>query len=192
MWGGRITDPAAVAHQNEVRAWIEALIGAQLPCQDFFSCIRDGKVLCRVAKLLVPEEEDVDPEDLLILENVDRFLQAAKVLGVPESMMFEPEDLFERKNLPKIVDCLGSLQQLAPAAASSSFAGVQSPAKSAGPSPAVARAAPSPGVVTSTAVAATATGATTARVTDKSVGTGFVLDKLISGRPLTPHFPPRL
>ena len=76
-WATREPSAASMQKQQEVRLWIEGVLQCDMPSADFFSCIRDGKVLCRLAKALVPEEEDVDPEELLILENVDRFLQVS-------------------------------------------------------------------------------------------------------------------
>jgi hypothetical protein len=45
-------------------------------------------------------------------------LQAAKALGTDSQILFDPEDLFERKNLGKIVDCLADVMELANGATS--------------------------------------------------------------------------
>lgn len=43
------------------------------------------------------------------MENINAFLEAAKILGVPPQETFQTVDLWERQNLNSVVICLQSL-----------------------------------------------------------------------------------
>ena len=42
-------------------------------------------------------------------ENINAFVGAARLLGVPDAENFQTDDLFESRNLKQVVICLGSL-----------------------------------------------------------------------------------
>lgn len=94
--------------------WIEKV--TQQPRFDLslFEWLHSGQILChlvnrirpksvRVSRMLAPAKK---------LENIKNFLLFASMIGVKKEELFEPNDLFERNNLAKVVTCLYAFAQL--------------------------------------------------------------------------------
>lgn len=44
-----------------------------------------------------------------MMENINRFQEACKAYGVPDIDVFQTVDLYERRNLPQVAQCLMAL-----------------------------------------------------------------------------------
>eukprot|EP00761_Pharyngomonas_kirbyi_P013726 gb/GECH01013755.1/.p1 GENE.gb/GECH01013755.1/~~gb/GECH01013755.1/.p1 ORF type:complete len:1598 (+),score=438.48 gb/GECH01013755.1/:1-4794(+) len=88
---------------------------------DFIDSIADGAILCRVANRLhlpksVPDHQirTLSPssrkQSFKTTDNIIRFLDSAKSSGLTSSFLFDVADLYEKKNLPRVI---GSLYALA-------------------------------------------------------------------------------
>ena len=44
-----------------------------------------------------------------LMQNIERFQEAAKAYGVPTTEVFQTVDLWERKNIPQVTQCIFSL-----------------------------------------------------------------------------------
>lgn len=84
---------------------------------DLFPVLRGGMKLCKVMNALkpglVPIIRESADKPFFMLENINFFLKACRDIGLPEHKIFIPLDLFERKNMPKVIDCLHELARRA-------------------------------------------------------------------------------
>lgn len=82
---------------------------------NFFSLLRDGTILARLANALMPgtvaPQKLSQPPKLAFkqMELIELFVRKAKEFGVPDHETFQTVDLFERQNLHQVVICLQSL-----------------------------------------------------------------------------------
>ncbi|XP_055352084.1 myophilin-like [Paramacrobiotus metropolitanus] len=107
LQGKRDTDQEAAALQ-----WIYAILGERPPNTPYEDLLRDGQVLCRFANKIQPgvvPRINSGPGQFKLMENIAAFQQACKALGVRESDVFQTVDLWERRNLSQVTNCLSAL-----------------------------------------------------------------------------------
>jgi len=99
----------------KVTDWIESVLGER-PLTSYEDFIKDGKVISRVMTSIV--FNSVPMEDIAAewganpgLDRVKSAIREIKRYGVVD--VFEPEDLLELKNIPKVTKCLAQLSKLA-------------------------------------------------------------------------------
>lgn len=101
--------------EHKVLQWIMSIIHEQ-PSQDYDHFIQDGSVLSKVMTSIVfnsvPLEQiddnwGVNP----VKDRVKAVIREIRRYGVVD--VFEPEDLMELKNIPKVTRCLAQLSKLA-------------------------------------------------------------------------------
>lgn len=102
-----------LASQYEARQWIENSIGERLD-DDFWVAVADGTALCRLANKIwpnsIPRYHPADSYKYKLLDNIGFFLKiASEKLKVRVEDLFSPIDLFEKKNMPKVVKALQSI-----------------------------------------------------------------------------------
>lgn len=98
--------------ERKVTAWIESISGKPKGAQSFAAWLKDGKVLCALVNGISPGTvKSVDESTLAYkqMDNITRFMNAAREFGVPESAMFSTPDLYEEKNLGSVVNCINTL-----------------------------------------------------------------------------------
>eukprot|EP00803_Ostreobium_quekettii_P005920 evm.model.scf_900.3 EVM.evm.TU.scf_900.3 scf_900:41853-48914(+) len=115
-------DFEALARRRSVAAWIEKMTGVPLPTANdysFRSSLKDGVLLCRVMNKLSPYSiakvcEGSDDEQGFI-ENIDNFLMSAEKYGVPNEILFAPEEITEGEweDRPRVAECLYHLERYA-------------------------------------------------------------------------------
>jgi len=92
--------------EQEVRGWIETVLGEKLSAGSFADALKDGHVLCKLIKQV--HGADVKPNNGKMpfqkMENIGKFLDEASRLGVPKHDLFQTVDLFEEKNIPRVID----------------------------------------------------------------------------------------
>ncbi|KAG0187682.1 hypothetical protein DFQ28_005975 [Apophysomyces sp. BC1034] len=77
--------------------------------------LKDGVVLCNLLNKLKPGTiKNVGQKNLSFvkMDNITRFLQGARQLGLNESQLFETIDLFEAKDMPAVINTILTLSDL--------------------------------------------------------------------------------
>ncbi|CAI2172646.1 9252_t:CDS:10, partial [Funneliformis geosporum] len=93
-------------NQKAAREYIEQTLGLKLPSNDLHEVLKDGVLLCRMMNRLRPDViPQISRKDLAFvkMENINNFLNAARLLGLHTSDLFETVDLYEAKRMEKVV-----------------------------------------------------------------------------------------
>ncbi|XP_048749243.1 myophilin-like isoform X2 [Ostrea edulis] len=97
--------------------WVEANLGEPVdrktPYEDV---LRDGIILCNLMNKLMPgciKKIDKKGGGFALMQNIERFQEAAKKYGVPVNEVFQTVDLWERKNIPQVTLCIHALGRVA-------------------------------------------------------------------------------
>lgn len=101
---------------EDVRKFMQTKLEKQLPENpvQFFDSLRDGVTLCELTNQLSPGSIPtiVKPNNLKYraIDNIYQFLQyCEKQRGLRKESLFEPIDLYEKKNIIKVLLCLASI-----------------------------------------------------------------------------------
>ncbi|XP_031553101.1 muscle-specific protein 20-like [Actinia tenebrosa] len=95
--------------------WIEAVLGEKAlggaSGQDgVHAALKDGIILCRVANALGGSIKfNQSKMAFKMMENIGKFLDFADKLGVPKSDMFQTVDLYEKQNMPGVINGIHAL-----------------------------------------------------------------------------------
>jgi len=114
-------DMENMRREMAVRAWIGSMLNENLPEEDLADLLNDGILLCRLANAIQPRiitkiqtkstpDEKVPPHKKM--QNAMSFLQACKQFGIPNQFLFIPSDLFEGKEMLKVVKVVNMLQDM--------------------------------------------------------------------------------
>jgi len=98
--------------EREVLDWIEAVLGQKLPSGNYEDILRDGTILCQVMNKLMPgciPKINTSGGQFKLMENITNFQAAAKKYGVAEIDVFQTVDLWERRNIPQVTQCIMAL-----------------------------------------------------------------------------------
>ncbi|KAF2812067.1 uncharacterized protein BDZ99DRAFT_568818 [Mytilinidion resinicola] len=103
---------------NEVRTWIEDILGERLPAGDLLEALKDGTALCKLVNLAVPSPGirfKKSPMPFIQMENISHFLRACELppLNMPSHDRFLTVDLFESKDPAQVLQCLGAFSRVA-------------------------------------------------------------------------------
>jgi hypothetical protein len=102
--------------EREVRQWIEAVTGEKFASNNFQQSLKDGKLLCKLMNKLKPgiiPKINAQNMPFMQMENIGYFLKAAQEIGLRNTDTFQTVDLYEDKNLPKVIQALMSLGSIA-------------------------------------------------------------------------------
>ncbi|KAG2383053.1 hypothetical protein C9374_005020 [Naegleria lovaniensis] len=106
---------------EEAKRWIEEMIqerfGQGSTIAYFGEMLRDGVALAKLAKIFAPSQvkkinkpnQNTIKLEFSLVDNITQFLNACKSTGFREIYLFEVTDLWELKNVYKVVHCLHSL-----------------------------------------------------------------------------------
>ncbi|KAJ2747813.1 Protein kinase of the Mitotic Exit Network [Coemansia sp. BCRC 34301] len=86
--------------------FIDAVLGLQLDASTLRDSLRDGVVLCHLINTLRPGAiKRINTRSLPFtqMENIGNFLAAARKLGLESSDLFQTVDLYEGKNMPRVI-----------------------------------------------------------------------------------------
>merc|ERR1711865_1051286 len=98
-------------YKNAVAEWVRNLTGLPEDA-DFAKTLRSGEVLCKLVNVICPgtiERVEVAGSPFRERENISRFLQACRKLGVKEYALFSTDDLYEQNNLTSVMNCINAL-----------------------------------------------------------------------------------
>ena len=98
--------------ESEILQWIAAIVGEPLPNGSFEDVLKDGVILCKLMNKLAPgscKKIATSGPSFKLMENINAFQTAARNYGVPEIDVFQTVDLFEKRNIPQVTQCLLAL-----------------------------------------------------------------------------------
>ncbi|KAI8325747.1 hypothetical protein GQ54DRAFT_254223 [Martensiomyces pterosporus] len=119
-----------LCHVCEAKEWIEACIEEELPdIATIEDSLRDGVALAKLARTFCPEAVGKiyeQPQSAALAgrqvaggmqrrfvfkytDNINFFLQAIRQVRLPRLFHFELTDLYDRKNMPRVIYCLHAL-----------------------------------------------------------------------------------
>lgn len=115
-----------LCHLEETRAWLSACISQELPGpSDLEESLRNGVYLAKLGHFFAPDvvplrrvydaDEAVYAERGLVFrhtDNINHWLAAMESVGLPQHFFPDPFDLYEKRNLPRVIFCLHALSLL--------------------------------------------------------------------------------
>ena len=112
-----------LCHLEEAKKWIETCIREELPCaSECEENLRNGVYLAKLANFFCPEkvpfkriyDKDQSKYQLHGLhfrhtDNINHWFAAMEHIGLPRIFFPETTDVYDRKNMPRVVYCLHAL-----------------------------------------------------------------------------------
>ena len=87
-------------------------MGEKLPAGNFEDVLRDGTILCKLILKLLPgsvPKINTSGGQFKFMENINHFQTACRRYGVPDVDVFQTVDLYERRNIPAVTQCIMAL-----------------------------------------------------------------------------------
>ncbi|KAI9802550.1 MAG: hypothetical protein M1833_001622 [Piccolia ochrophora] len=110
---------------NEIRDWIEEVLGERLPSGDLLDILKDGVVLCKLVNLAAPTSVKYKASSMpfVQMENISHFLRAIQQppIGLHPHDVFLTVDLYEAKDPAQVLTCLGAFSRRANSLKPSTF-----------------------------------------------------------------------
>ncbi|CAF2376553.1 unnamed protein product [Rotaria sp. Silwood2] len=97
---------------REVQQWIEAVIGEKFPSGSYDDALKDGIILCKLMNKLQPgaiPKICTSGGGFKLRENVSAFQNAARAYGLLDAELFQTVDLFEKRNIGQVTQCIHAL-----------------------------------------------------------------------------------
>jgi len=101
--------------QGDIQRWIETMTGEKFPNPNFGKSLKNGILLCKLANAIRPgvvPKIQTAAAPFVQMENINAFLNAEKIFGVPTPDLFMTVDLFEEKNIGQVIRSLATLRRL--------------------------------------------------------------------------------
>ena len=106
-----------LCHIGEAKEWIEDIIHQSIPrIVELEEALRNGMILAEIVQIFHPEQKlricRMDKLNFRHSDNIDLFFRFLEEVGLPELFRFELIDLYEKKNIPKVIYCIHALSWL--------------------------------------------------------------------------------
>ncbi|KDR83761.1 hypothetical protein GALMADRAFT_236120 [Galerina marginata CBS 339.88] len=108
-----------LCHVGEAQQWIEGCLGEELEfgVVEMEDGLRNGVVLAKLVRAFQGEGAvrriyEAPKLDFRHSDNINHFFTFVRQVGLPEGFIFELTDLYEKKNLPKVIYCIHALSHL--------------------------------------------------------------------------------
>ncbi|KAF8913880.1 hypothetical protein CPB84DRAFT_1699194 [Gymnopilus junonius] len=108
-----------LCHVGEAQQWIEGCLGEELGfgVVEMEEGLRNGVVLAKLVRAFQGESAvrriyEAPKLDFRHSDNINHFFTFVRDVGLPEGFVFELTDLYEKKNLPKVIYCIHALSHL--------------------------------------------------------------------------------
>ncbi|KAI1264902.1 hypothetical protein F5Y18DRAFT_70627 [Xylariaceae sp. FL1019] len=106
-----------LCHIGEAKEWIEDIINRQIPpIVELEEALRDGVTLAEIVEALNPHRRERIFRNPRLQarhwENVHTFFRYLDEVEMPDLFRFELIDLYEKKNIPKVIYCIHALSWL--------------------------------------------------------------------------------
>jgi len=89
--------------ERKACVWIEQMTGEKV--LNIADDLKNGIILCKLANRIkhgIIPKINMKSQTMLELENIKMYLKAMTKLGVPQSDLFAPHDLYDKKYLPGV------------------------------------------------------------------------------------------
>ncbi|KAI0638045.1 hypothetical protein C8Q77DRAFT_1214962 [Trametes polyzona] len=108
-----------LCHVGEAKEWIEGCLGEELPfgVVEMEEELRNGVILAKLVRVFQGEAAvrriyEAPKLDFRHSDNINHFFVFVRYVGLPEGFIFELTDLYNKKNLPKVIYCIHALSHL--------------------------------------------------------------------------------
>ncbi|RCI02950.1 hypothetical protein CU098_004255, partial [Rhizopus stolonifer] len=106
-----------LCHIGEAKEWIEDCLQDEIdPITKLEETMRNGIVLARLANWFAPGTAPKIFQDSKLQfrhsDNINYFFDALEMIKLPQIFWFELTDLYEKKNIPKVIYCIHALSHL--------------------------------------------------------------------------------
>ncbi|KAJ3757022.1 ras GTPase-activating protein [Lentinula raphanica] len=108
-----------LCHVGEAQQWIEGCLDQELEfgVVEMEEGLRNGVVLAKLVRVfqgegVVRRIYEAPKLDFRHSDNINYFFNFVRHVGLPECFIFELTDLYEKKNLPKVIYCIHALSHL--------------------------------------------------------------------------------
>ncbi|KAF9075841.1 hypothetical protein BDP27DRAFT_1415005 [Rhodocollybia butyracea] len=108
-----------LCHVGEAQQWIEGCLDEELGfgVVEMEDGLRNGVVLAKLVRVfqgegVVRRIYEAPKLDFRHSDNINHFFIFVRHVGLPECFIFELTDLYEKKNLPKVIYCIHALSHL--------------------------------------------------------------------------------
>ncbi|KAF5393827.1 hypothetical protein D9757_000036 [Collybiopsis confluens] len=108
-----------LCHVGEAQQWIEGCLDEELGfgVVEMEEGLRNGVVLAKLVRVfqgegVVRRIYEAPKLDFRHSDNINYFFNFVRHVGLPECFIFELTDLYEKKNLPKVIYCIHALSHL--------------------------------------------------------------------------------
>ncbi|KPI37079.1 Ras GTPase-activating-like protein rng2 [Cyphellophora attinorum] len=106
-----------LCHIGEAKEWIEDIIGKPIPpIVELEEALRNGVTLAEIVQIFYPDQQLKivrDPKlKFKLTDNIVLFFRFCEEIGLPDLFRFELIDLYEKKNIPKVIYCIHALSWL--------------------------------------------------------------------------------
>ncbi|KAK9239923.1 hypothetical protein V1525DRAFT_338448 [Lipomyces kononenkoae] len=106
-----------LCHIGEAKEWIEACIGEPIPeVVELEESLRNGVILAQLAKVFAPHLVKkifrAPKLQWLHSNNIHIFFRFLEEVEMPELFRFEFTDLYDKKNIPKVIYCIHALSYI--------------------------------------------------------------------------------
>jgi len=102
-----------LCHVEEAKEWIERCIDEKIDSKEFEEQLRRGIILAKLAQIIQPGsvKKIFDAEKLQFRhsDNINFLFNVMRNINFPEIFIFELTDLYDKKNIPKVIYCLHAL-----------------------------------------------------------------------------------
>ena len=112
-----------LCHLEEARKWLEACLQTDMPpASELEGALRNGVIVAKLSrffkaeavKKIYDEEEKVYQDRGLVFrhtDNINQWLNAMKSVKFPEIFYPEITDLYDKKNMPRVIYCVHALSR---------------------------------------------------------------------------------
>jgi len=97
---------------GHVRTWLEALLGETFAEESLQEALKNGERLCKALNLVYPATIPKISSSAVVFsqrENISNYVKGCGRLGFNKSNLFEVADLYDNKNMTKVVENLFEL-----------------------------------------------------------------------------------
>eukprot|EP00794_Sanderia_malayensis_P005249 gene5249-5913_t len=102
---------------KQAMCWIEAVLGERLFAGDYSSeavheKLKDGVVLCKLINKIQPgcvPKINSSKMAFKMMENIGNYIEACFTYGLHKADMFQTVDLYEKQNMPQVIDAVHAL-----------------------------------------------------------------------------------
>lgn len=106
-----------LCHIGEAKEWIEDIIHKPIPpIVELEEALRNGVTLAEIVQVFYPDQQLKivrDPKlKFKLTDNIVLFFRFCEEIGLPDLFRFELIDLYEKKNIPKVIYCIHALSWL--------------------------------------------------------------------------------